>query len=261
MSAREGLELQTTVVSDSAPLNGLVSLMLEGGGAIRCMRDPTRGGVATVVNELANSAGVEILIEETAVPVRDGVHAACEILGLDPLYVACEADWLRSPIAELRTKCLLRCAVIRSAATPAASASSREARRRECCYELRSERPACSTCSPGRNFRGSVKRILSTVELVELRNRCAMVSRDGRARSSAANQTSFPPLPARSPRAKLIDPSQTLALFILSKDVGRHLPEYGTVRPWFAVTRCWSGVDSNRPCREKFLRRKTSAIA
>ena len=90
MSAREGLELQTTIVSDSAPLNGLVSLMLESGGAIRCMRDPTRGGVATVVNELANSAGVEILIEETAVPVRDGVHAACEILGLDPLYVACE---------------------------------------------------------------------------------------------------------------------------------------------------------------------------
>jgi hydrogenase expression/formation protein HypE len=90
MSAREGLEFQTTIVSDSAPLNGLVSLMLQSGAAIRCMRDPTRGGVATVINELAKSAGVEILIEETAVPVRDGVRAACEILGLDPLYVACE---------------------------------------------------------------------------------------------------------------------------------------------------------------------------
>jgi hydrogenase expression/formation protein HypE len=90
MSAREGLEFQTTIVSDSAPLNGFVSQMLESGGAIRCMRDPTRGGVATVVNELAKSSGVEILIEETAVPVRDGVRAACEILGLDPLYVACE---------------------------------------------------------------------------------------------------------------------------------------------------------------------------
>jgi len=64
--------------------------MLQSGGAIRCMRDPTRGGVATVINELAKSAGVEILIEETAMPVRDGVRAACEILGLDPLYVACE---------------------------------------------------------------------------------------------------------------------------------------------------------------------------
>jgi hydrogenase expression/formation protein HypE len=90
MSAREGLEFQTTIISDSAPLNGLVSLMLQSGGAIRCMRDPTRGGVATVINELAKSSGVEILIEETAVPVRDGVRAACEILGLDPLYVACE---------------------------------------------------------------------------------------------------------------------------------------------------------------------------
>jgi len=90
MSAREGLEFQTTIVSDSAPLNGLVSLMLASGGAIRCMRDPTRGGVATVINELAKSSGVEIVIEETAVPVRNGVRAACEILGLDPLYVACE---------------------------------------------------------------------------------------------------------------------------------------------------------------------------
>jgi hydrogenase expression/formation protein HypE len=90
MSAREGLEFQTTIVSDSAPLNGLVSRMLDSGGAIRCMRDPTRGGVATIINELAKGAGVEILIEETAVPVRDGVRAACEILGLDPLYVACE---------------------------------------------------------------------------------------------------------------------------------------------------------------------------
>jgi hydrogenase expression/formation protein HypE len=90
MSAREGLEFQTTIVSDSAPLNGLVSLMLQSGGAILCMRDPTRGGVATVINELAKSAGAEILIEETAMPVRDGVRAACEILGLDPLYVACE---------------------------------------------------------------------------------------------------------------------------------------------------------------------------
>ena len=90
MSAREGLEFRTTIVSDSAPLNGLVSSILESGAAIRCMRDPTRGGVATVINELAKCAGIEIVVEETAVPVRNGVRAACEILGLDPLYVACE---------------------------------------------------------------------------------------------------------------------------------------------------------------------------
>lgn len=90
ISAREGLEFRTTIVTDSAPLNGLVSLMLESGGAIRCMRDPTRGGVATVVNELTKGSGVEIVIEETLVPVHSGVRAACEILGLDILYVACE---------------------------------------------------------------------------------------------------------------------------------------------------------------------------
>lgn len=88
--AREGLEFQTMIVSDSAPLNGLVSSMLESGRAIRCMRDPTRGGVATVINELAKSSGFEIVIDETAVPMRDGVRAACELLGLDPLYAACE---------------------------------------------------------------------------------------------------------------------------------------------------------------------------
>ncbi len=90
MSAREGLEFETTLVSDCAPLHALVASMLETGGEIRCMRDPTRGGVATVLNELAKSAGAEIVIDENAVPVRAAVRAACEVLGLDPLYVACE---------------------------------------------------------------------------------------------------------------------------------------------------------------------------
>jgi hydrogenase expression/formation protein HypE len=90
MSAREGLEFETTVISDCAPVHNLVSAMLAAGSGIRCMRDPTRGGVATVLNELAKSSGVEITIDESAVPVRDAVRAACEILGLDPLYVACE---------------------------------------------------------------------------------------------------------------------------------------------------------------------------
>jgi hydrogenase expression/formation protein HypE len=90
MMAREDLEFHGTIVSDSAPLNGLVGDMLENAGAIHCMRDPTRGGIATIVNELAKSSSVEILIEETAVPVRSGVRATCEVLGLDPLYVACE---------------------------------------------------------------------------------------------------------------------------------------------------------------------------
>jgi hydrogenase expression/formation protein HypE len=90
MSAREGLEFETTATSDCAPLHNLVSAMLAAGSGIRCMRDPTRGGVATILNELAKSSGVEIIIDESAVPVREAVRAACEILGLDPLYVACE---------------------------------------------------------------------------------------------------------------------------------------------------------------------------
>jgi hydrogenase expression/formation protein HypE len=90
MSAREGLEFQTALVSDSAPLSGLVSAMFESGGRIRCMRDPTRGGVATILNELGRSGGAEIVVEDAQMPVCDAVRAACEILGLDPLYVASE---------------------------------------------------------------------------------------------------------------------------------------------------------------------------
>jgi hydrogenase expression/formation protein HypE len=90
MSAREGFEFETELLSDCAPLNGLAAAMLENGSGIRCIRDPTRGGVATIVNELAKSSGTEMVLEETAIPVRDSVKAACEILGLDPLYVACE---------------------------------------------------------------------------------------------------------------------------------------------------------------------------
>jgi hydrogenase expression/formation protein HypE len=90
LSAREGLAFEGDLVSDSAPLNGLVAALLGSGVAVRCMRDPTRGGVATTLAELAGSGGVGMAIEEQAVPVRAGVHAACEVLGLDALYVACE---------------------------------------------------------------------------------------------------------------------------------------------------------------------------
>ena len=90
MSAREGFEFETSLISDSAPLNGLVASILQVSRGVRCMRDPTRGGVATVINELAKSSGAEFVLEEAAVPMRDSVRAACEILGLDPLYVPCE---------------------------------------------------------------------------------------------------------------------------------------------------------------------------
>ncbi len=90
MNAREGLEFETLVKSDTAPLNSLVELMLRCSKNIRIMRDPTRGGLATVLNEIADSAEVGIEIEETKIPLNESVKAACEILGFDPLYVANE---------------------------------------------------------------------------------------------------------------------------------------------------------------------------
>ena len=87
---REGLEFTTSFLSDCAPLNGLVQTLLGRHRGIRVMRDPTRGGVATTLVELAQNGGCGFEIDETRVPVHDGVRAACELLGLDPLYVANE---------------------------------------------------------------------------------------------------------------------------------------------------------------------------
>lgn len=90
MSVREGLEFETELASDAAPLTELTELMLATCPAIRWMRDPTRGGVATALNEAAVAAQVGIRILEGNLPVRPAVRAACEMLGLDPLYVANE---------------------------------------------------------------------------------------------------------------------------------------------------------------------------
>lgn len=90
MLARGELELMADVSSDTAPLNGLVACLLDATPKVRCMRDVTRGGVATILNEVAQAAHVGIMIDERAVPVREDVRGACEILGIDPLYVACE---------------------------------------------------------------------------------------------------------------------------------------------------------------------------
>jgi hydrogenase expression/formation protein HypE len=90
MSVREGLEFETVLESDSAPLYDLTRIMLEACPCIRCMRDPTRGGVSSTLNELAAASQVGIRLEEAAIPVRPEVRAACEMLGLDPLYVANE---------------------------------------------------------------------------------------------------------------------------------------------------------------------------
>ncbi len=94
MSVREGLEFETQIESDTAPLNELVETMLKVGNSIHVLRDPTRGGVATTLNELAGQSKLGILIEEENIPVPDDVRGACEILGLDPLYIANEGKLL-----------------------------------------------------------------------------------------------------------------------------------------------------------------------
>ncbi|MBU1237867.1 MAG: hydrogenase expression/formation protein HypE [Gammaproteobacteria bacterium] len=90
MSVREGLEFSTAIRSDTAALHGLIEAMLKTGADIRCLRDPTRGGLATTLNEIARQSRVGVMLEEKAIPVKPEVGAACEFLGLDPLYVANE---------------------------------------------------------------------------------------------------------------------------------------------------------------------------
>src|SRR4029077_183367 len=90
MSVREGIEFETVLASDSAPLHDLTRAMLRACPEIRCTRDPTRGGVSSSLHELAVASNVGVKLDESAIPVRPEVRGACEMLGLDPLYVANE---------------------------------------------------------------------------------------------------------------------------------------------------------------------------
>ncbi|NOX38745.1 MAG: hydrogenase expression/formation protein HypE [Calditrichaeota bacterium] len=94
MAMREGLEFESVIESDSAPVAGPIQDLLQAGVDVHCLRDLTRGGLASATNELAESAGVQIEIDERAIPIRDDVRAACEILGLDPLYIANEGRFV-----------------------------------------------------------------------------------------------------------------------------------------------------------------------
>jgi hydrogenase expression/formation protein HypE len=94
MAERQGLSFSSGIESDCAPLNGLVEAMLQVSPDIHVLRDPTRGGVATTLNEIASQSSVGIVLQEAVIPVREAVQAACEILGFDPLYVANEGKLL-----------------------------------------------------------------------------------------------------------------------------------------------------------------------
>ncbi|MGD1039370.1 MAG: hydrogenase expression/formation protein HypE [Dehalococcoidales bacterium] len=100
LSKREGLSFATNLESDCAPLAGLVAVMLKASRNIHSLRDPTRGGLATTLNELAEQSKVGIRIEETQIPVKDAVLGACEMLGFDPLYVANEGKMVAIVAAE-----------------------------------------------------------------------------------------------------------------------------------------------------------------
>ena len=94
LTKREGIAIEGNIKSDSMALNKLTGKMLNHTAQINCMRDPTRGGVATTLNEIAGQSGVGIIIYENMLPVNEGVKSACEILGFDPLYVANEGKLL-----------------------------------------------------------------------------------------------------------------------------------------------------------------------
>lgn len=94
MSVREGLEFESQIVSDCAPVADAALALIDAGIEVHCMRDLTRGGLASALNEIASTARVEIRIDESAVPVSEAVRGACEILGFDPLYVANEGRFV-----------------------------------------------------------------------------------------------------------------------------------------------------------------------
>jgi len=106
MTAREGLSFRSSISSDCASLNRMIAAVLDEVPEVHAMRDPTRGGVAAVLNELAVSSSVGIDIDETAIPVRDEVRGACELLGIDPLHVANEGKLIAVVPAQSAAKAL-----------------------------------------------------------------------------------------------------------------------------------------------------------
>jgi hydrogenase expression/formation protein HypE len=108
MAKREGLELGTDILSDCAPLNGLVESLLEEGPAVHVLRDPTRGGVATTLKEIAIQSDVTITLNEASLPLKGAVRGVCAVLGLDPLYVANEGKVLVLVAADVAERVLER---------------------------------------------------------------------------------------------------------------------------------------------------------
>ncbi|MGH7993268.1 MAG: hydrogenase expression/formation protein HypE [Limisphaerales bacterium] len=120
MAVREGLQFESAIESDSAPVHEIVLALLKAGVEIHCLRDLTRGGLASALNEIAEASRVRIEVEEKSIPVREDVHAACEMLGLDPLHVACEGRFVAFIAARDAERALK---IMRGQATGAGSAA------------------------------------------------------------------------------------------------------------------------------------------
>jgi len=103
---RQGLEFESTIQSDCAPLAAPVLALLQAGVEVHCLRDLTRGGLASALNEIATTAGVQVDVAESRIPVQEEVRGACEILGLDPLYVANEGRFVAFVAARDQDKAL-----------------------------------------------------------------------------------------------------------------------------------------------------------
>ena len=157
MIARGDLHLEGDVESDTAPLHELSAALLGLGRALRWMRDPTRGGLATALNELATQASLAVRLQESALPVRPPVHAACEILGIDPLYVANEGKLVAVVAAGSAVDAL---AILRAhpLGADAVEIGVIEPEPEEwCCSTRPSEAAASSTCSSATPCHGSAE--------------------------------------------------------------------------------------------------------
>ena len=155
----KGLEFETPIESDAAPLHSLVAAMLEVTHSIRCLRDPTRGGLSSTLNEIAAQSRVGMVIEESAIPIREEVKGACELLGLDPLYVANEGKLVAIVAARGgRSASWRQCAAIHWARTLASSAkwSKRIPASSRC--EPAWALPVLWTCSPATSCRGYARK-------------------------------------------------------------------------------------------------------
>ena len=145
--------------SDTAPLNGLVADLLAAAPGLRALRDATRGGVATILNEIATAAGVGVLVAEDDIPVRPEVRGASELLGIDPMYVACEGRLVAvvSPQDADRALAAMRAHPQGQPRRPS-SARSRPSRPASSSSRRRSAAPGSSTCWSAIRCRGSADR-------------------------------------------------------------------------------------------------------